>query len=96
MRRVAITGLGVIASTGRDRECFFNQLLNARSGVRRITAFDPERVTSKIAGEVVAFDPSTVLERKEIFGDELNRRLDSVQLQRPEIDWSKEEIWPQM
>jgi cell division protease FtsH len=37
-----------------------------------------------------------VLERTEIFGDELNRLLDSVQLQRPEIDWSQEEVWPQM
>jgi cell division protease FtsH len=37
-----------------------------------------------------------VLERKELFGDELNRLLNSVQLERPEIDWSKEETWPQM
>jgi 3-oxoacyl-[acyl-carrier-protein] synthase II len=34
--------------------------------VRAIQNFDPERVTSKIAGEVVDFDPSSVLDRKEI------------------------------
>ncbi len=42
----------------------------------------------KIAAEVE--------EKKEIFGDDLNRLLDSVHLQRPEIDWMKEETWPQM
>jgi ATP-dependent Zn protease len=38
----------------------------------------------------------TVLQKQEIFGDDLNRLLDSVQLQRPEIDWTKEETWPQI
>ena len=37
-----------------------------------------------------------VEERKEIFGDDLNRLLDSVGLEKPEIDWSKEESWPQI
>jgi len=37
-----------------------------------------------------------VEEKKEIFGDELNRLLDSVGLEKPEIDWTKEETWPQM
>jgi hypothetical protein len=39
---------------------------------------------------------SMVEEKKEIFGDELNRLLDSVGLEKPEIDWTKEETWPQM
>jgi ATP-dependent Zn protease len=37
-----------------------------------------------------------VLEKKEIFGDELVRLLDAQHLQKPEIDWTKEETWPQM
>ena len=37
-----------------------------------------------------------VLVKKEIFGDELLRLLDSVELQTPEIDWTKEETWPRM
>jgi ATP-dependent Zn protease len=37
-----------------------------------------------------------VLTKKEIFGDDLNRLLDSVDLKKPEIDWTKEETWPQI
>ena len=39
---------------------------------------------------------SAVEDRKEIFGDDLNQLLDSVGLEKPEIDWTKEETWPQM
>jgi cell division protease FtsH len=39
---------------------------------------------------------STVEEKKEIFGNDLNRLLDSVELHKPEIDWTKEETWPPM
>jgi ATP-dependent Zn protease len=39
---------------------------------------------------------STVEREKEIFGDDLNRLLDSVKLEKPEIDWTKEETWPRM
>ncbi|TMM09969.1 MAG: hypothetical protein E6F98_13570 [Actinobacteria bacterium] len=39
---------------------------------------------------------SAVEEKKEIFGDDLNRLLDSVGLEKPAIDWTKEETWPRM
>jgi hypothetical protein len=44
----------------------------------------------------VAQVATAVEEKKEIFGDELNRLLDSVKLEKPEIDWTKEETWPKM
>jgi hypothetical protein len=44
----------------------------------------------------VAQVASAVEEKKEIFGDDLNRLLDSVGLEKPPIDWVKEETWPQM
>jgi 3-oxoacyl-[acyl-carrier-protein] synthase II len=65
-RRVVVTGMGAVTPLGNDVATFWSRLVRGDSGVRRITAFDPERLTSKIAGEVVDFDPSTVLERKEI------------------------------
>jgi ATP-dependent Zn protease len=37
-----------------------------------------------------------VIEKEELYGDDLNRLLDSVELKKPEIDWTKEEIWPQI
>jgi len=38
----------------------------------------------------------TVLEKKEIFGDDLVRLLDAQNLKKPEINWTKEETWPQI
>jgi cell division protease FtsH len=44
----------------------------------------------------VAQIAAAVEDKKEIFGDDLNRLLDSVGLEKPTIDWTKEETWPQM
>jgi hypothetical protein len=35
-----------------------------------------------------------VIEKQELFGDDLIRLLDSVKLQKPEIDLAMEETWP--
>ncbi len=37
-----------------------------------------------------------VIEKQELYGDELMRLLDSVKLERPEIDLAKEESWPKV
>lgn len=55
MRRVAITGVGVIAATGRDARTFFDNLANARSGTGRITQFDPSSLSVQIAAEVPGY-----------------------------------------
>jgi 3-oxoacyl-[acyl-carrier-protein] synthase II len=65
-RRVVITGMGAVTPLGNDVATFWRRLVAGESGVRRITAFDPSRVDSQVGGEVVDFDPSSVLERKEI------------------------------
>lgn len=65
-RRVVITGMGAITPIGRTVETFWAALLAGESGVRPITAFDASRVTSRIAGEVLDFDASGVMDRKEI------------------------------
>ena len=65
-RRVVVTGMGAVTPLGNDAKTFWDRLVRGESGVRTITSFDPERVTSKVAGEVKDFDPSGVLDRKEI------------------------------
>ncbi|HEU5203140.1 MAG TPA: beta-ketoacyl-ACP synthase II [Candidatus Limnocylindrales bacterium] len=65
-RRVVITGMGLITALGNDLESNWAAMLEGRSGIRRIEAFDPSRVDSKIAGEVRDFDASNVLDRKEL------------------------------
>lgn len=65
-RRVVVTGMGTVTPLGNDVPTFWSRLVRGESGVRTITAFDPSRVPSRVAGEVVDFDPSHVLDRKEI------------------------------
>jgi 3-oxoacyl-[acyl-carrier-protein] synthase II len=65
-RRVVITGMGLITALGNDLASNWAAMLEGRSGIRRIEAFDPSRVDSQIAGEVRDFDASHVLDRKEL------------------------------
>jgi 3-oxoacyl-[acyl-carrier-protein] synthase II len=58
MRRVAVTGLGVVAPNGIGKDDFWAACINGRSGVRAITAFDASTYPIKIAGEVRGFDPT--------------------------------------
>lgn len=64
-RRVVVTGLGMVTALGADVASTWDGLVAGRSGIRTITLFDPSRLASRIAGEVVDFDPSPVLDRKE-------------------------------
>jgi minimal PKS ketosynthase (KS/KS alpha) len=56
MRRSAVTGIGVVAPTGTDREAFWEAITSGRTATRRITFFDPEGFRSQIAAEA-DFDP---------------------------------------
>lgn len=57
MRRVAITGLGVVAAPGIGVPAFWSALTAGTSGVRRMSLVDPETVGVPIAAEVPDFDP---------------------------------------
>ncbi|HEV3330360.1 MAG TPA: beta-ketoacyl-[acyl-carrier-protein] synthase family protein [Bryobacteraceae bacterium] len=52
MRRVVITGIGAVSPNGIGRECFWAATRNGKSGVRRITRFDPSGFVVQVAGEV--------------------------------------------
>ncbi|HLY59268.1 MAG TPA: beta-ketoacyl-ACP synthase II [Terriglobia bacterium] len=66
MRRVVITGLGVFASTGKDRESFFSNLTNAQSGFRRIEQFDPSALSVQIGAEVPNYVPTDYFPNKRL------------------------------
>jgi 3-oxoacyl-[acyl-carrier-protein] synthase II len=55
MRRVVITGIGVISPIGIGSKSFWDNLLAGQVGVRRIASFDPAGFASQIGGEVPAF-----------------------------------------
>jgi 3-oxoacyl-[acyl-carrier-protein] synthase II len=60
VERVAITGIGVIAPSGVGTDQFADSVRSGCSGIREITAFDPDGLESRIAGEVddASFDPN--------------------------------------
>jgi 3-oxoacyl-[acyl-carrier-protein] synthase II len=66
-RRVVFTGLGSITNLGHDVTSTWSGLLEGRSGIRQITAFEQDdRWTTRIAGEISDWDPSDRLDHGEI------------------------------
>ena len=51
MRRVVVTGIGVVAPGGTSREAFWDLITSGRTATRRITLFDPSGFKSQIAAE---------------------------------------------
>ncbi|NOZ90913.1 MAG: beta-ketoacyl-ACP synthase II [Epsilonproteobacteria bacterium] len=66
MKRVVVTGLGMINSVGQDKETAFSAILDGKCGIKKIELFDVEKFSVKIAGEIVGFDPSEVMDAKEV------------------------------
>ena len=66
MKRVVVTGLGMINSLGLDKESSFKAIVNGECGIKNIELFDPEKYSVKIAGEIRDFDPTTVMDAKEV------------------------------
>jgi 3-oxoacyl-[acyl-carrier-protein] synthase II len=65
VRRVAITGMGVVSPVGIGVSAFWDSLKAGRSGIHDITAFDVAEYTTRFGGYIDEFDPSAVIDRKE-------------------------------
>ncbi|MDE2059786.1 MAG: beta-ketoacyl-[acyl-carrier-protein] synthase II, partial [candidate division NC10 bacterium] len=66
MRRVVVTGLGVVAPNGIGVDSFWENLVKGVSGVDSIARFDASHHDTKIAAEVKGFDPLLYMEKKEV------------------------------
>ncbi len=64
-RRVVITGLGVVSSLGNTVEEFWNNIINGRSGISRISKFDVSEYPSQIASEIRDFNPDEFISPKD-------------------------------
>ncbi len=64
--RVVITGLGALTPLGNTWRDTWYSLKNGRSGVTRITQFDPTGLPTQIAAEVKGFDPEEFLTIKQV------------------------------
>jgi 3-oxoacyl-[acyl-carrier-protein] synthase II len=60
-----MTGMGAVSPNGVGREAFAEALLAGRSGVKRISHFDPSEISVQIAGEVREFDELAWVEKRE-------------------------------
>jgi 3-oxoacyl-[acyl-carrier-protein] synthase II len=65
-QRVVITGVGAVAPNGIGKDAYWDGLLQGRSGIRRISLFDPSPFPCQIAGEVTDFQPDRYLEPQEV------------------------------
>ena len=70
MRRVVITGLGVLSPVGNNTEEFWTSLVQGRSGIDTITRFDASELKTRFAGEIKNFNPEKNLDPREF------RRID--------------------
>ena len=66
MKRVVITGMGTINAVGHNVEDSFKAVVNGECGIDKITLFDVSNFPVQIAGEVKDFDPTTVMDKKEV------------------------------
>lgn len=70
MTRVVVTGLGAVTPVGNDVASTWEALLNGRSGIGRVTRFDPSPFDVDVAAEVKDFEPDPAIPAKEV------RRMD--------------------
>ncbi|MBQ9376328.1 MAG: beta-ketoacyl-ACP synthase II [Schwartzia sp.] len=64
--RVVLTGIGVISPIGIGRDAFWKAALEGKNGIERITRFDASACAAQIAGEVVDFEPTDYIDKKEV------------------------------
>jgi 3-oxoacyl-[acyl-carrier-protein] synthase II len=64
VERVVITGIGIISPVGNSKEQFWGAVSSGKSGIARVTHFDPTDFRSRIAGEVKDFAPEMFLPPK--------------------------------
>ena len=64
MTRAVVTGVGCVTPIGKDAAEFWRNLTSGRSGVRRISLFDPSGLDCQIAAEVKDWDPKRYMDAR--------------------------------
>jgi 3-oxoacyl-[acyl-carrier-protein] synthase II len=71
MKRVVITGMGVISSLGKDKDTFWNSIKEGKCGIKTVDKFDTTDLTTKVAAQIDDFKATEYIDRKEA------KRMDS-------------------
>ena len=64
-RRVVVTGMGAVTPLGNDLASTWEGVVNGRSGIGPVTHFDTTGFTTRIAGQIRDFDPTTFVPPKD-------------------------------
>ena len=64
--RVVVTGLGLLTPLGLSVEENWEALMQGRSGIGKVSRFSPDRIASRICGEIKGFEPENYISRKEL------------------------------
>jgi 3-oxoacyl-[acyl-carrier-protein] synthase II len=75
LNRVVITGIGVIAPNGSNREAFFNNCIEGVSGIKKIANFDATDFDVKIGGGVTDFNSATIGKKYPALINEKDRKV---------------------
>ncbi len=63
-QRIVITGMGAVSPVGLNCQETFDGLVAGKSGIARISLFDPSGIACQVAGEVKGFEPADYMDRK--------------------------------
>ncbi len=66
MKRVVVTGIGIIAASGTGKEAFFRGMLSGESFANKISTFDPTDFKCQVAFEIKDFDPNKYMDPKDV------------------------------
>ncbi|MBD1391714.1 beta-ketoacyl-ACP synthase II [Mucilaginibacter glaciei] len=66
MKRVVVTGLGVVSAVGNDVAGFWNNIVEGNSPAKAITRFNPEKFKTQFATQIIDLDPKLYLDRNDI------------------------------
>ncbi len=71
MKRVVVTGMGVVSPLGNDVASFWENIKAGKCGIGPITKFDAADFKVKVAAEVRDFDPRTYMEKPEVMRSDI-------------------------
>ena len=66
MRRVVVTGMGIISPAGQSIPEFWENIVQGRHGISPISSFDTTAFKAKLAGEIPDFDPRKYMEKPDV------------------------------
>ncbi len=73
--RALITGIGVVAPNGLGAKEYWNATLEGRAGIAPLTRFDASRYSSRLAGQILDFDPADLLPNRLLPQTDVSTRL---------------------